>query len=154
MRMNCFLCLLLLTSVVYAADGVLPKLTLYRSGEKELAAGKQAVIANWGTELLKSSNFNTANKPEMQTIGEIQRHYRQTVAGDYLVISYNLPLTVQTVGGKVELLEIVVGLNRPDEFPSALFTIDPQGRVVAHEMYGGILPAELRGGTPATRIAG
>ncbi|MGB7160465.1 MAG: hypothetical protein WBD40_20535 [Tepidisphaeraceae bacterium] len=52
-------------------------------------------------------------------------------------------MTFKTVAGDVTVVEIIIGLNRPDTVASGLFTIDPQGRVIAHEKYAGMLPVEL-----------
>ncbi len=86
-------------------------------------------------------------------MGTIQQHYRQTVAGEYLVITYDSPVVIHTIGGDVTVVEIVVGLNRKDDIPSALFTIDAEGRIVAHEKYaGGVLPVPMRRPAPPTNL--
>jgi hypothetical protein len=65
------------------------------------------------------------------------------VAGNCLIITYNSPVKVRTVGGEVSVLEIVIGLARPDS-AEGLFTIDHGGRIVAHEKYSGRIAMELR----------
>jgi hypothetical protein len=74
---------------------------------------------------------------------EIQERYRKTVRGDFLVVSYDQPMTFHTAGGDVKALEIIVGLNTPNKIAIGLFTIDPDGRIVAHEKYDPMLPPEL-----------
>ena len=70
------------------------------------------------------------------------------VAGDCLVITYDHPIKVHTVGGDVSAFEIVIGLNRPD-YADDLFTIDDLGRVVGHGKYSGGIGIELRKAVPA-----
>ena len=53
------------------------------------------------------------------------------------------PVKVRTVGGEVSVFEIVIGLAHPDS-ADALFTIDDEGRIVAHEKYSGRIAMELR----------
>jgi hypothetical protein len=102
-------------------------------------------IGKLAADLVESSNFNSYTRPEVleQSIPEIQERYRRTAAGSSLVITYPSPVRFQTVGGDLWVLEIVIGLGRPDRV-DALFTIDNAGRVVAHEKYSGALAVELR----------
>ena len=97
-------------------------------------------------ELLETSNFNS--------LALVHEEYRQTVAGKYLLISLKEAQRIRTVGGEVIVKEIVIGLNRPDsiatvggvsytEYASSLFTIDDEGRVVAHAKYSGSMCIEL-----------
>ena len=102
-------------------------------------------IAKLAAELVESSNFNSYHRPEVVglSIPEIQDRYRRTAAGNNLVITYPEPVKFATVGGELWVLEIVIGLGRPDRV-DALFTIDNASRVVAHEKYSGALAVELR----------
>jgi hypothetical protein len=113
-----------------------------RSTPTEVAEDK---LRRLGVELLTSSNFNTAAHPGIlnQSVPTIQQRYRRVVAGDCLVITYDSPVKVRTVGGEVAVFEIVIGLAHPD-YVDALFTIDDHGRVVAHEKYSGRIAMELR----------
>ncbi len=144
------LLLVIVAASAPAANDASPTVHLFRSGEKELTAETQAKIAAWTLEFLKTANFNTANQAAVlnQTVAHIQEHYRETVRGDFLVVTYDRTITVNTVGGVVSVCEIVVGLNRQDQLPSALFTADPDGRIVSHEKYGAVLPAELQPNAP------
>jgi len=131
------LALAFLTPPVGAEDSP-PAVSLFRSGEKELTVEAKTKLATWSVELLKTANFNTANQPKIlkQSVSDIQKHYRKTVRGDYLDVAYDHAITIKTSGGNVSVAEIIIGLNRPDDVNSALFTVDSDGRVVAHEMYG------------------
>jgi hypothetical protein len=128
------------------------RVELYRAGPKELTPETRSGVVGWGEKLLKSANFNTVNQPDIlkQSVTDIQKRYRDTLRGDYLVVSYDRPTKFRTVASDVTVVEIVVGLNRRDRFASGLFTVDPDGRVVAHEKYAAIsLPTQLAPGASA-----
>jgi len=134
------------TVSAFAADADKARVELYRGGPNELMPESEAKIVAWSEKFLKSANFNTVNQPDIlkHSVTDVQQRYRKTVRGDYLVVSYDRPMTFKTVAGDMTVVEIVVGLNRPDTVPSGLFTIDPDGRVVAHEKYAAMLvPADL-----------
>jgi hypothetical protein len=103
-----------------------------------------AFLGDCAAKLVESSNFNSYHQPQVVGgIPEVQQRYRQTAAGNNLVITYPEPVKFKTVGGELWVLEIVIGLASPDR-ADALFTIDNAGRVVAHEKYSGALAVELR----------
>ena len=118
---------------------------LHHHGGSKPTKAAEDTFRKLGVELLKSSNFNTAAHPGIlkQSVPAIQDRYRRIVAGDCLVITYDSPVKVRTVGGEVSVFEIVIGLAHPDS-ADALFTIDDEGRVVAHEKYSGRIAMELR----------
>ena len=129
-----------------AADANRPRLELYRGGPRELTPQSEATVVGWTEQFLKSANFNTANQPEILqlSIPAIHERYRKTIRGDCLLVSYDPPAKFKTCAGDVTVMEIIVGLNRPDSIASALFTIDPKGHLIAHEKYAAMtLPAEL-----------
>ena len=121
-----------------AADDAAPVVTLHRKGAAEFSAETQAMIAAWSARVVESSSFSTANRAKLtvEIIAQTQDHYREVVAGDYVVVVYEKPITVNGPIGKEECLEIIVGLGRNDEYPSGVFTVDPEGRVVSYEKYG------------------
>jgi hypothetical protein len=102
-------------------------------------------IADLAVALVGSSSFNSAAHPDVlkQTVPDVQARYRQVVADTCLVLSYQTPVTIETMGGDVRVFEIVIGLGHTDR-ADAVFTIDESGRVVAHEKYSGYLAAKLR----------
>jgi hypothetical protein len=128
-----------------AADDGKPSVHAYRNTEITLSDEAQAKIADWAVAFLKTANFNTANQPTIlkQSVQLIQDHYRATIRRNYFVVTFGQPLVVKTVGGSVTAVEIVVGMNRKDEWPSALFIVDPNGRVIAFEKYAAQLPPAL-----------
>ena len=99
-------------------------------------------------EILKSSNFNSFNqipqnpqsgKPAKDSdwgISYIQQAYRKVVAGNYLLVRFNEPQKIKTVGADLTVLEIVIGLNGTD-IAGPVFSIDEEGRVVSHAKYSG-----------------
>jgi hypothetical protein len=107
-------------------------------------ASASARLGECAAELVESSNFNSYHQPQLVgSIPEVQTRYRQTAAGNNLVITYAEPVRFETEGGELWVLEIVIGLVSPDRV-DALFTIDNAGRVVAHDKYSGALAVELR----------
>jgi len=128
--------------------------SLRQHGRSNATKAVEDTLRKLGVELLKSSNFNTAAHRGIlkQSVPAIQDRYRRVVAGDCLVITYDSPVKVRTVGGEVALFEIVIGLAHPD-YADALFTIDDDGRVVAHEKYSGRTAMELRKAADAPATA-
>jgi len=118
---------------------------LHHAGQDQTTGVADDTLRMLAIELLKSSNFNTRTHSDLlkQGVSAIHDRYRRTLAGDFLLIAYNHPVTVRTIGGPVSVLEIIIGLGHPD-YPDALFTIDGDGRVVAHEKYSGQTAMQLR----------
>jgi hypothetical protein len=101
-------------------------------------------------EFVQSSNFNTAAHPKVLNLSAaaIQDQYRRAVAGDCLIVTFDRPMRLRTVGGDVSVVEIVVGLGR--EQADALFTIDESARVIVHGKYSGKVGVERRRTAPAS----
>jgi hypothetical protein len=137
---------LLLGSPTWAASGdPLGSVALRLHGHDSAAVTNADALRELGAELVKSSSFNTDAHPGIlrQTASEIDAHYRQVLAGDCLIITYDRPVGVRTVGGDLSVSKIVIGLAHP-EYADALFTLDSTGRVVAHEKYSGRTAVEVR----------
>ncbi len=137
---------LLLGTTTYAQSGEpTGTVVLHHHGRSKPTEAAENTLRKLGVELLKSSNLNTAAHPGIlkKSVPTIQDRYRRVVAGDCLVITYDSPVKVRTVGGEVSVFEIVIGLAHPD-YADAVFTIDEHGRVVAHEKYSGRTAMELR----------
>jgi hypothetical protein len=119
--------------------------TLHHHGQVNVAGASADTLRNLALKFLESSNFNTVAHTRIlgQSVPAVQERYRRAVAGDCLVITYDHPIKVHTVGGDVSAFEIVIGLNRP-EYADDLFTIDELGRVVGHGKYSGGIGIELR----------
>ncbi len=141
------LVLILMTSATLSGgDDVPPVPTIqFHIAGKQPDESTKAAVLQLGLAFLKSSNFNTVNDPQLlgQSVPVIHDHYRSAVTSDYVLIRYDHPITVKTMGGDVTVYDIVIGLARP-EYASSLFTVDDQGRVVAHEKYSGGLAIEIK----------
>ena len=125
--------------------GEIPVLELYERGAvRVLDAKALADIRSLALGLLKSSNFNSEQHRDILKATPRSTHaaYRKAVAGRYLVASFDSPRRIKTIGGEVDVLEIVIGLNRP-EYVDSLFSIDSEGRVIAHQKYSGTDAIEL-----------
>jgi hypothetical protein len=134
--------LLVLTAVT--AFSAKPHITVVLHGQAAVDDARLVILRDLGLDLLKSSNFNTAAHAYVlkQTTPAIHDRYRRVVAGEYLLITYDQPMQMQTVGGEVTVCEVVIGWG--EEYANALFTIDADGRVVAHEKYSGAVAINLR----------
>jgi len=122
-----------------------PVLELHDSeGVRALDANALPHIRDSALHLLETSNFNSIRHRDILKATPTSTHvaYRKTVAGRYLLVSFDTPRRIKTIGGEVDVLEIVIGLNRPD-YADSLFTIDREGRVVAHQKYSGADGVEL-----------
>lgn len=139
-----FVLIVALGSASVLQGGDIPSIELRYPGEQNLGEKQQAALRSATLRLLATSNFNSEQHRDRlkATPAQIHSAYRKTVAGRYLVVSFDTPQRIRTVGGNLVVLEIVVGLNRPDRADS-LFTIDAQGRVVLHGKYAGGMCIEL-----------
>ena len=131
----------------FAADEPAAKVALLpqHEGQRQLNAAEQATLRGLAMDLVKSSNFNTVDHPEILklSVPAVHERYRRLVAGDCLVVTFDQPVTVQTLGGEMAVFEIIVGLGESN-FVHTLFTIDRDGRVVGHGKYSGTILLELR----------
>jgi hypothetical protein len=127
--------MLAIPAAVAGQVGPLPTVEVHDKGAvRVLDERTRSQIRILAIRLLESSNFNSEAHRELLKATPKTTHtaYRKTVAGRYLLISFDQPRSINTIGGEVDTLEVVVGL-----IPSSLFTIDREGRVVAHEKYSG-----------------
>jgi hypothetical protein len=110
-------------------------------------AAVQTIYSNT-VELVKSSSFNSGKSgqsPIPWDISEVADDYRAAVSGPYLLVLFKEPRELTTCAGPVKVGEIVVALNENfgRENRSELFTIDDEGRVIAHGKYSGQILLEL-----------
>jgi len=135
-----------------AVAGASDDATVRRCAGSQPTGSSADELRKLAVEFVQSSNFNTVTHPRILnlSVAAIQDHYRRAVAGDCLIVSYERPVRFRTVGGDVSVVEIVIGLGRPD-YADGLFTIDESGRVVEHGKYSGAIGIELRkaAGAPA-----
>jgi hypothetical protein len=76
--------------------------------------------------LLESSNFNSSAPLWEWDMATVLAGYSDAVARNRLIITFAEPERISTVGGTIDVREIVIGLNRPD-YASSLHTVDDQG---------------------------
>lgn len=122
-----------------------PVLVLHDRGKVVTLDAKAAsAVRPSALRLLQSSNFNSEGHREIlnATPQSVHAAYRKALAGRYLVVTYELPRIVRTIGGDVDVLEVVVGLDRSDHVDS-LFTVDSEGRVASHAKYNGTEAIEV-----------
>lgn len=138
------LSMLVLSIGIVGTGGDEPTLTLHATRVRPLDDGAKAGLRSLALRFLESSNFNSVQHREILKVTTRQVHaaYRKAVGGRYLLLVFDTPRRVRTIGGEVDVLEVVIGLNRPD-YADSLFTIDGEGRVVSHEKYSGTLGIEL-----------
>lgn len=132
-------------SFTLSTAAVVAQATVYLRFDQEIAldAERRQQFEEAALGLLRSSNFNSVSHQHIlqMTIPENQQAYRKMVSGNYLSVTFDAPVEVQTRGGGVETHEIVIGLG--EQYADALFTIDATGRVVVHGKYSGTLAIEL-----------
>ena len=94
--------------------------------------------------VLQTSSFHSGPEDAQRLfkLAEVQAHYRKEVSGRYLLVSFPLAQWTHTVGGRIQVSQIVIGLNR-DDYASSLFTIDGSGRIVEHAKYSSVVCVEL-----------
>lgn len=151
----CRLFSLLLLSTMMALAGetnqssaASPALTVKLHYGKEIALAQPEIqsLSSNAIKLLRSSNFNSsksARVPMHWDLGKISDDYRFTVSGSYLLVSFKEPQPIHTAGGEVIVREIVIALNERYGQRSELFTIDDEGRIIAHGKYSGPIIVEL-----------
>ena len=137
------LCLLLIGGSVrgqQAESAVRIKLNRPHQITSQAGATIQAAMI----ELLKTSNFNSKDHRDIfpDGVGSVHRKYRDTIGGQYLVVTFPKPRTFELIRGQVTAIEVIVGLNNT-QYADTLFTIDPEGRVVEHSKFSGKVATEL-----------
>ena len=97
-------------------------------------------------DMVRSSNFNssqprTQDWPEYQAAGA-QSDYNWVVSSNYLAATLKDEQAIQTVGGTVNVKEIVLGLDN-GHGRNQLFTKDAKGQIMSHGKYNGPLWVQL-----------
>ncbi len=118
------------------------ELSLRDGGVRRLGREGVGRLYQKAIEVVESSNFNSRVPLWEWKTAEILEGYRATVAGRYCVITFKAPQRIKTIGGEIGVREIVVGLTGTD-YPSSLYTIDEELRIVGHAKYSGSLCVEL-----------
>ena len=130
--------------------GVVAAPTLSGEFAVSLRYGKEIALSHAEAEtlylkamdVLESSNFNSRTPLWDWDVAVLLDEYRQAASGSYLLITFDDPQQVKTVGGVLGVREILIGLNGK-EYASSLHTIDDEERIVGHAKYRGDLCIEL-----------
>lgn len=151
MSINCGLqqCVFLLVWMGQAHHGA--DIDLHFAGAHPIDVPARIQLGDAALKIVASSNFNSQNQPSFLnwTPRRVHADYRKLVAGSYMVVSFDEPQRVKTVGGEVEVIEIVIGLGLRTRFgverpyPGPIYTIDGEGRVVRHEKWAAELGVDL-----------
>ena len=146
MRIRGFVLLFLLLLPMHVSGQQSETTVAFKSDRlQKLAHQPASTVRNKVLDLLKTSNFNSkdhAGPVFPGGTGRVHRRYRTTIGGHYLVVTFPKPRHFELKRSKVTAIEVIVGLNNP-KHADALFTIDPDGRVVEHSKYSGELATDL-----------
>ncbi len=117
---------------------------LQYGGERQLDQATTQLLSSLTLELVGTSQFNSVAHQALlnSSVREVHRRYRATVGGNYLLTSFEEPRAIETRGGKITMVEVVIGLNHR-HYADSIFTIDDEGRVVEHAKYQGSKCVEL-----------
>lgn len=120
------------------------KVYLHISNEIVLDSEISDNFKNAALELLETSNFNSVSHSDLLNINALNVHkaYRKTVSKNFMLVTFDSPMSINSIGGKLDVYEIIIGFG--DEYADALFTVDSTGRVVKHEKYSGQYAIELQ----------
>ena len=152
-------CVLLVAWAVQAEH--VPSVDLRLPAARDIDEQARVKLSDAALRILASSNFNSRNHPSFGdwTPKKLHADYRKVASGPYMVVSFDEPRRFETIGGQVEVIEIVIGLGLTTrdssgrDYPGPIYTIDGEGRVVRHEKWSGERGLELlrmiREATPA-----
>jgi hypothetical protein len=112
------------------------------SGNVILNHDDARTLFNKSVEILQSSNFNSSTPRWQWDEAKIGLEHGRSVSGKHVLITFNEPERIETVGGYVSARELVIGLNGA-EVASPVHTVDADGKVVGHSKYLGQLCIEL-----------
>ncbi len=122
-----------------------PSVALKLNRPEQITSRAASAIQSKVVDLLKTSNFNSKDHVDPafpDGARGVHRRYRETIGGQYLVVAFPRSRQLELIRGQATAVEIIVGLNHP-KYTDALFTIDPDGRVVEHSKFSGELATDL-----------
>jgi len=93
-------------------------------------------------EILQSSNFNSSSPRWEWDEVKINLEYGRAVSGMHVLVTFNKPERVKTMGGYISARELIIGLNG-SQYASSVHTIDGDGKVIGHAKYLGQLCIEI-----------
>ena len=117
-------------------------LTLRYGNEVVLNQEAAQRLYSKAVELLESSNFNSSAPLWEWNVSEILEGYRKAVSGKHLLVSFEGPQAITTIGGEVSVRKIVIGLNRPD-YGCTLYTVNDRVGIIGYTQHSALLGNEL-----------
>ena len=138
--------LLLVASALLAAESPefeKSSVVLRYSGNIALNEDDARKIFEKSIEILQSSNFNSSNPKWEWDEAKINLEYGRAVSGRHVLVTFSKPETIKTLGGKITVRELVIGLNG-SQYASSVHTIASNGKVVGHAKYLGQLCIEIQ----------
>lgn len=148
MRRLALLVLVLITSLASAAGAEEPQskvaasVVLRYPGTKALGVDDAQILKAKALEILHSSNFNSTAPRWEWDEAKTNLEYGAAVSRKHLLVTFPTPQTIETLGGKVVVKEIIIGLNNA-QYANTLHTIDDKGHIVGHAKFGGMICIEL-----------
>lgn len=120
---------------------------LRHPGKVALSQSETEMLYSNLIDMVRSSNFNSSQPrtqgwPEYQAAGA-QGDYNWVVSSNYLAATLKDEQAIQTVGGTVQVKEIVLGLLDNGHGRNELFTKDAKGQIMSHGKYSGALWVQL-----------
>lgn len=129
----------LLEEAVLLVDSVAPgeaRVTLTLADARPIKDREEKTLESHALALLQTSRINSAtNRVQFRRgLSGVHAAYRKAMAGDYMLLAFDLPRRLKSIGGDVTALELVIAVERDDRV-KAIFSIDMEGRVIQHAQF-------------------
>jgi hypothetical protein len=116
-----------------------------------LTGASALVLYEKAVQLVMSAEYNSKDAQWKFPQSEVQQEYLETLESDYVRVSTEKPLRIETRGGDVSALQIVIRLSPDsygrsryaDHFTDALFTLDGNRKAAGYALYSGVAEYSL-----------
>jgi hypothetical protein len=116
-----------------------------------LTDASASVLYEKAVQLVMSAEYNSDDAQWKFPQSEVQQEYLETLESDYVRVSTAKPLRIETRGGDVSAVRIVIRISPDsygrsryaDHFTDALFTLDENRKVVGYTLYSGLAEYSL-----------
>ena len=115
-------------------------------GWVDLTVTQAEQLREGALQLVESAALNTVDDAAVlrQTSADLRRRFQAAISGPHMVVTLGEPQGIQSLdNGLTQVVQILVGLDRPVRTPGSVFTVDNRGQLCAHESYSERLLAEL-----------
>jgi hypothetical protein len=125
---------------------------LYCGKPISMTDASAAQLYGKAVQLVMSAEQNSNDAQWNFPQSEVDQEYVEALASDYVRVSMANPLRIETRGGDVRALQIVVRISPhppewrsryADHFTDALFTIDENGKTIGYALYTGVAAYRL-----------